>query len=52
MDANLNGALAMGSSSGSPKSCVGPRHPGGLSFRTFSLAVQRKGTRHEGEIKT
>ncbi len=23
-----------------------PRHPGGLSFRTFSLAAQRKDTLH------
>jgi len=24
-----------------------PRHPGGLSFRAFSLAAQRKGALHQ-----
>ena len=49
MDANLNGALAMVSSSGSPKSCVGSRHSGALFLRTFFLGMQKEGTRHKDE---
>jgi len=48
MDANLNGALAMVSSSGSLR----PRHQGTIFLGYFLWGEQQEVTRHEGEINT
>jgi len=50
MDANLNDALAMVSSSGSPSLYLGPGHSGTVFLGYFLWGEQQEVTRHRGEI--